>query len=76
MQKSNTSQMIFKIPEIIAFLSKHFTLYPGDVILTGTPEGVGAFREPSIYMKDGDEIAVEIEKIGKLINRCRVVCDE
>lgn len=71
MQDSHTGNMIFKIPFLIAFLSNHFTLYPGDVVLTGTPQGVGAFREPSVYMKHGDEVIVEIEKIGRLVNVCR-----
>jgi len=63
--------MIFRVPALVSFLSRHFTLIPGDVILTGTPDGVGAFRDPSIYMKDGDEVVVEIEKIGHLVNTCR-----
>ena len=71
MQDSHTGKMIFKIPFLIAFLSNHFTLYPGDVVLTGTPQGVGAFREPSVYMKHGDEVVVEIENIGRLVNICR-----
>jgi 2-keto-4-pentenoate hydratase/2-oxohepta-3-ene-1,7-dioic acid hydratase in catechol pathway len=73
MQTSNTSQMVFKLPSLIRFLSNHFTLMPGDVILTGTPSGVGAFRDPSIYMKEGDEIIVEIEQIGQLMNTCQIV---
>ena len=73
MQDSNTSLMIFRIPYLISFLSKHFTLIPGDIILTGTPNGVGAFRKPPIYMKDGDEVAVEIEKVGRLVNVCRSI---
>jgi len=73
MQDSNTSRIVFKIPELISFFSKHFTLLPGDIILTGTPHGVGAFRNPSVYMKDGDEVVVEIEGIGRLVNRCREV---
>ncbi|MEJ2724878.1 MAG: fumarylacetoacetate hydrolase family protein [Deltaproteobacteria bacterium] len=72
MQDSNTGNMIFRLPDLLAFLSNHFTLLPGDVILTGTPSGVGAFRSPPIYMKDGDRVVVEIEKIGKLENSCRV----
>ena len=71
MQDSNTSMMIFKLPELISFISNYITLEPGDVILTGTPHGVGTFRNPEIYMKDGDEVAVEIEKIGRLVNVCR-----
>ena len=73
MQSSNTSQMIFNIPSLLKFLSENFTLTPGDVILTGTPEGVGAFREPPIFMKEGDEIIIDIEGIGKLENTCRTL---
>jgi 2-keto-4-pentenoate hydratase/2-oxohepta-3-ene-1,7-dioic acid hydratase in catechol pathway len=75
MQDSHTGEMIFRIPRIISFLSDHFTLFPGDVILTGTPHGVGAFREPSIYLKDGDEVTIEIEKVGRLVNPCEVLQD-
>ena len=71
MQDSNTEMMLFKLPELLSFISKNFTLLPGDVILTGTPNGVGTFREPSIYMQDGDRISVEIEDIGKLVNTCK-----
>jgi 2-keto-4-pentenoate hydratase/2-oxohepta-3-ene-1,7-dioic acid hydratase in catechol pathway len=60
-QEGNTRQMIFKIPEIIAFVSKNFTLMPGDIILTGTPAGVGP-------LSHGDTIEVEIEHIGVLKN--------
>ena len=70
MQDSNTNLMVFKVPDLISFFSRHFTLLPGDIIMTGTPHGVGAFRNPSIYMKDGDEVMVEIEGIGQLVNRC------
>ncbi len=73
MQDSNTEHMIFPVAHLVSFMSRHFTLFPGDLILTGTPSGVGVFREPSVYMKDGDEIVVEIEKIGVLRNICRVV---
>lgn len=72
MQDSHTSLMIFKIPFLVSFLSRCFTLTPGDIILTGTPHGVGAFRDPSIYLGNGDEIIVEIESIGKLQNTCRM----
>lgn len=71
MQDSHTGLMLFKVPQLIHFLSKNFTLFPGDIILTGTPHGVGCFRDPPVYMKDGDEIAVEIEGIGTLVNTCR-----
>ena len=73
MQDSNTDMLIFTLPELIAFISNNFTLLPGDIILTGTPHGVGAFREPSVYLKDGDEVVVEIERIGRLVNICKTV---
>lgn len=69
MQDSNTRNMIFSVPEVVSFLSQNFTLYPGDVILTGTPSGVGAFREPPVYLSGGDEVIVEIGNIGRLINK-------
>lgn len=72
MQDSHTSRMIFSVPYLISFLSHHFTLLPGDVILTGTPDGVGAFREPPEFLNDDDVIAVEIDTIGRIVNRCRV----
>jgi len=73
MQSCTTAELIFSVPFLISFLSRHFTLLPGDVILTGTPMGVGGFREPPIYLKDGDEIVVEIEGIGQLVNSCLVI---
>jgi 2-keto-4-pentenoate hydratase/2-oxohepta-3-ene-1,7-dioic acid hydratase in catechol pathway len=72
MQKSNTEKMIFTIPELISFLSNHFTLSPGDIILTGTPEGVGVFRKPPVFLNDGDTMEVEIESIGCLLNTTAV----
>lgn len=71
MQESNTGMMIFKLPYLIRFLSKNFTLQPGDIILTGTPHGVGSARNPAIFMKDGDEVVVEIEGVGRLANICK-----
>ncbi len=73
MQESGTDQMIFRLPALLSYLSRHFTLWPGDVILTGTPAGVGAFRNPSIYLKDGDTVSVEIQGLGTLTNPCRTV---
>ncbi|MCP4361597.1 MAG: fumarylacetoacetate hydrolase family protein [Chloroflexi bacterium] len=72
MQDSNTSEMIFSVAHLIAFCSQAFTLEPGDIILTGTPHGVGLGRDPQVYMQDGDVIVVEIEGIGRLENRCRI----
>jgi len=72
MQSSNTGRMIFSVAFLVSFLSRHFTLFPGDVVLTGTPSGVGVFRDPSIYLQDGDQVSISIGKIGILTNRCRV----
>ncbi|NLA40490.1 MAG: fumarylacetoacetate hydrolase family protein [Smithella sp.] len=68
-QESHTSEMIFDIPSIVSNLSHSMTLFPGTVILTGTPEGVGFTRRPPLFLQPGDEIRVEIEKIGTLSNR-------
>jgi 2-keto-4-pentenoate hydratase/2-oxohepta-3-ene-1,7-dioic acid hydratase in catechol pathway len=73
MQDDTTADMIFDIPELLSFCSWNFTLEPGDVILTGTPPGVGAFRKPPIYLRDGDRVDVEIDGIGTLTNSV-VVC--
>jgi 2-keto-4-pentenoate hydratase/2-oxohepta-3-ene-1,7-dioic acid hydratase in catechol pathway len=70
-QNSNTSDMIFTCAEIISYISQHMTLVPGDLILTGTPEGVvlGLPAEQQVYIKPADVVSVEIEKLGKLTNR-------
>ena len=65
-QNSFTSKLIFRIPRIIAELSRGLTLEPGDVIATGTPEGVGIGRTPPEFLGDGDVMEVEIERIGVL----------
>ena len=70
-QDSRTSEMYFSVAQIISFLSRSFTLEPGDVIATGTPGGVGAFRDPPRFLGDGDRVTVEIERIGRLENTCR-----
>lgn len=67
-QSSHTGLMIFSIPRLIAYASTIFTLVPGDVIITGTPAGVGWSRKPQRFMKAGDVCEVEIEDIGTLIN--------
>lgn len=71
MQEASTADMAFGVPEIIAYLSECFTLEPGDVIATGTPGGVGHFRNPPVYLKPGDRIRIEIERIGTLENPVR-----
>ncbi len=68
MQDSNTDQLIFDIPELIAFLSETITLEPGDVIVTGTPPGVGFARKPPVFLQRGDLVEVEIEGLGALAN--------
>ena len=68
MQSSNTGKMIFNVPYLISYLSQAITLEPGDVIATGTPEGVGIFREPPVLLQPGDVYEVEIEGLGTLRN--------
>ncbi|MDQ3250304.1 MAG: fumarylacetoacetate hydrolase family protein [Chloroflexota bacterium] len=70
MQDSNTSQLLFKIPHLIAYLSRAFTLLPGDVIITGTPPGVGSGRKPPLFLKHGDVVTVEADGLGQLTNTC------
>lgn len=67
-QSSDTSCLIFKIPRLINYASTIFDLVPGDVIATGTPAGVGFTRKPPVFMKAGDTVDVEIERIGTLHN--------
>lgn len=68
MQDWNTNDMIFNVPALIEFLSGSTTLLPGTVILTGTPHGVGMARKPPVWLKPGDSVTIEIEKIGQLTN--------
>lgn len=68
MQSSNTSKMIFQVAYLVSYLSQGITLEPGDVIATGTPEGVGVFRDPPVLLKAGDVYEVEIEGLGVLRN--------
>lgn len=67
-QAANTKDMIFNIKQLISSISLGMTLEPGDIIATGTPSGVGAFRKPPEFLKEGDVVEVEIEKIGVLCN--------
>ena len=71
LQDSSTSNMIFSVAEIVAHISQAITLEPGDVIATGTPAGVGAFRDPQVFLRPGDEVTIEIEGIGALTNPVR-----
>ena len=68
MQDSNTSNMIFGVAEVVSFVSQAITLEPGDLIITGTPAGVGAFRDPPVWLEPGDEIAIEIDGLGRIAN--------
>jgi 2-keto-4-pentenoate hydratase/2-oxohepta-3-ene-1,7-dioic acid hydratase in catechol pathway len=70
-QDSGLNDFRFSIPEIIAYVSTFTQLLPGDVIITGTPSGVGAARKPPLWLQPGDMIEVEITKIGKLANPVR-----
>ncbi len=68
MQSSNTRNLVFKIPDLVAFISGVCTLEPGDVISTGTPAGVGFARKPPVYLRPGDEVIVRIQSLGELRN--------
>jgi 2-keto-4-pentenoate hydratase/2-oxohepta-3-ene-1,7-dioic acid hydratase in catechol pathway len=68
MQDSNTSNMVFGVADIVAFVSQAITLEQGDLIITGTPAGVGAFRDPKVWLQPGDEITIEIDGLGSITN--------
>ncbi len=68
MQDGTTADLIFSIPELIAFISRHITLEPDDVIATGTPSGVGVFRDPPVFLEPGDRVRCEIEGVGSVEN--------
>jgi acylpyruvate hydrolase len=68
MQSANTSQFIFDIPTLVATISEFIPLAPGDVVLSGTPSGVGYRRDPKVLLRDGDRVTVEIERVGRLEN--------
>jgi 5-carboxymethyl-2-hydroxymuconate isomerase len=71
LQDSSTAEMVFSVAELIAYASRGITLEPGDLLVTGTPAGVGFTREPPIFLQPGDEVTVEIEGIGALTNPVR-----
>jgi 2-keto-4-pentenoate hydratase/2-oxohepta-3-ene-1,7-dioic acid hydratase in catechol pathway len=68
LQKSNTRELIFKLPRLISYLSTMMPLVPGDIISTGTPAGVGMGRTPQRWLRPGDEMVLEISSIGRLKN--------
>jgi 2-keto-4-pentenoate hydratase/2-oxohepta-3-ene-1,7-dioic acid hydratase in catechol pathway len=69
MQDGNTRDMVFDVPTIIEYISEDITLIPGDIISTGTPVGVGIFRDPPVVLKPGSVVECRIEKIGSIINK-------
>lgn len=71
LQDARTSDLIFDVPTLVSYVSHQLTLEPGDVILTGTPEGVGVFREPKVALQDGDVVEIELEGVGVLRNDVR-----
>ncbi|KAI8712494.1 FAA-hydrolase domain-containing protein [Fusarium sp. LHS14.1] len=72
-QESNTGDMIFSVAKTIAFLSQGTTLLPGDLIFTGTPQGVGEVRQPPLWLKDGDIVEVSLEGVGTCVNKVQEV---
>jgi 2-keto-4-pentenoate hydratase/2-oxohepta-3-ene-1,7-dioic acid hydratase in catechol pathway len=68
MQDGTTADMIFRIPELIAFVSAAITLEPGDLLVTGTPAGVGVFRQPPVFLEPGDRMRIEAAGIGSVEN--------
>ena len=70
-QSANTSEMFFGVATLISYCSQAFTLEPGDVIITGTPAGVGVFKKPKQMLRDGDQVVVEVAGVGRLVNVCR-----
>ena len=71
LQSSSTAQMVFAVAELVASLSRTMTLAPSDLIATGTPPGVGFARRPPVWLRDGDVVSVEVERIGTLTNPVR-----
>jgi 2-keto-4-pentenoate hydratase/2-oxohepta-3-ene-1,7-dioic acid hydratase in catechol pathway len=70
LQESTTANLIFGIDELVSFCSRAFTLEPGDLIFTGTPPGVGVYREPPVLLEDGDEVTIGVQGLGELTNAC------
>lgn len=68
LQDSNTANLIFRVPELIAYITRSITLFPGDIIATGTPPGVGVFRDPQRFLQPGDVLETEVEMLGTMRN--------
>ncbi|WP_435176690.1 fumarylacetoacetate hydrolase family protein [Halorussus sp. AFM4] len=70
LQESSTENLIFGVDELVSFCSRAFTLQPGDLLFTGTPPGVGVYREPPVLLEEGDTVTVGVEGVGELTNTC------
>ena len=70
-QQSNTNNLIFSVAELVSFISHSMTLFPGDIIATGTPAGIGAGMKPPVFLKPGDELELQVEELG--VQRYKVV---
>ncbi len=70
LQESSTANLIFGIDELVSFCSRAFTLKPGDLLFTGTPPGVGVYREPPVLLSEGDEVTVGVEDLGEITTEC------
>lgn len=71
MQDARTSDLVFSVPELVAFFSSLMTLQPGDIIATGTPSGIGALMQPRRWLREGDKVTIDIEQVGRLTNTVR-----
>lgn len=71
MQRGTTSNLIFRVPGLLSYISRSMTLLPGDLVATGTPSGVGVFRDPPVFLRDGDVVTIRLEKVGELRNPVR-----
>ena len=71
MQQSRTDQLVVRIPQLLEYITRSMTLLPGDIVATGTPAGVGVFRDPPVFLQDGDQVTVTIDSIGTLANPVR-----
>jgi 2-keto-4-pentenoate hydratase/2-oxohepta-3-ene-1,7-dioic acid hydratase in catechol pathway len=71
MQQSNTEQLVFGVPQLVEYISRGITLMPGDIVATGTPAGVGVFRDPPVFLAAGDLVEISIERLGTLSNPVR-----